>query len=553
MQNKVGVLPKDTSKGPFVDEWKKVFSEHCKDVEEVDISPALSTHALSIKDENELRAMRNASKACVALMTPYFLDEMSNILDSEKKVTHEQLSTKVDRKLDDEKFWKTVELPNKGKLPSDFDLSQLDWILSPSVQSGGKYDLRFAAEANKDNLHAGIIIAGLGLRYKSYCSMISRTYLVDPNKSQESNYKLLHMIHSSIIKEIRDGMTAKEVYSKALNLIKAKKPEMEKHFLKNVGWGVGLENRDPTLVLNAKNSRTLKDGMTLIIHTGFHDIENPQPQDKYSKIYSLVLTDTIRVTTGEPVIFTAESPTSADANSFFFKDDEEAEPTPKKEKKDSRVGAVATKNITSTRLRSERSTQVDENAENRRKEHQKQLAARKQKEGLARFAEATGDKNGGDVKKFKRFESYKRDNQFPFKVKNMEIVVDSRNSTVILPIMGRPVPFHINTIKNASKSDENDYSFLRINFLSPGQGVGRRDDQPFEDASAHFVRSLTFRSADGDRYSEISTQISNMKRDAVKKEQEKKDMEDVVEQDKLIEIRSKCQHLLFVLGTVLTT
>ncbi len=78
-----------------------------------------------------------------------------------------------------------------------------------------------------------------------------------------------------------------------------------------------------------------------------------------------------------------------------------------------------------------------------------------------------------------------------------------------------------------------------MNFLSPGQGVGRKDDQPFEDASAHFVRSLTFRSTDGDRYDDIATQISNMKRDAVKKEQEKKDMEDVVEQDRLIEIRSR--------------
>ncbi|UKZ52090.1 FACT complex subunit spt16 [Trichoderma virens] len=105
--------------------------------------------------------------------------------------------------------------------------------------------------------------------------------------------------------------------------------------------------------------------------------------------------------------------------------------------------------------------------------------------------------------------------------------------------MGRPVPFHINTIKNASKSDEGEFAFLRINFLSPGQGVGRKDDQPFEDASAHFVRSLTFRSLDGDRYSEIATQISNLKRDVVKKEQEKKDMEDVVEQDKLAEIRNR--------------
>lgn len=522
-----------------------MLADKCKDVEQVDVSAALSAHAFAVKDENELRAMRTASKACVALMTPYFLDEMSSILDAEKKVKHSALAEKVDKKLDDNKFWQTVQLPSKGKLPSDLDPTQLDWILGPSIQSGGKYDLRFSGEPNDENLHAGIIIAAMGLRYKSYCSTIARTYLVDPNKSQESNYKLLTLIHNTIMKEIRDGMLAKEVYAKAIGIIKSKKPDMEKHFLKNVGWGIGLENKDPTLVLNAKNQRSLKDGMTLIINTGFHDIENPQPQDKNSKVYALVLTDTIRVTSTEPVIFTAEAPTSADANSFFFKDDEEAEPAPKKEKKDSRVGAVATKNITSTRLRSERTTHVDDDSDKRRRDHQKELATKKQKEGMARFAESTNDQNGGEIKKFKRFESYKRDNQFPLRSKNLEIIVDSKNSTVVLPIMGRPVPFHINTIKNASKSDENDFAFLRINFLSPGQGVGRKDDQPFEDASAHFVRSLTFRSSDGDRYNEIATQISNMKRDVVKKEQEKKDMEDVVEQDKLVEIRSKSliQHI----------
>jgi nucleosome binding factor SPN SPT16 subunit len=346
-------------------------------------------------------------------------------------------------------------------------------------------------------------------------------------------------VHNLVLKEIRDGVTVKDVYNKALNFIRAKKPDLEKHFLKNVGYGIGLENKDSTLILSGKNSRVLRDGMTLCITTGFSDIENPEPQDKNSKVYSLVLTDTVRVTSGEVVVFTGECPADADATSFFFKDEEEAQPTPKKEKRDSRVGAVATKNITSTRLRSERNTAPDDDAEKRRREHQKELAAKKQKEGLLKYAEATDDKNGVEVKKFKRFESYKRDNQLPAKVRDMSIVIDAKNNTIVLPVMGRPVPFHINTIKNASKSDEGEWSFLRINFLSPGQGVGRKDDQPFEDASAHFVRSLTFRSMDGDRYADIANQISNLKRESVKKEQEKKDMEDVVEQDKLIEIRSK--------------
>lgn len=483
--------------------------------------------------------MRNASKACIALMNPYFVEEMSSVLDEEKVMKHSALAAKVDSKLDDTKFWKTVELPNKQKLPADFDPNQLDWTIGPIVQSGGKFDLKVNAQVDNENLHAGVIVASMGLRYKSYCSLIARTYLVDPNKSQESNYKTLLLVHGLIIKEIREGAQVKDIYAKAIAFVRSKKPELEKHFLKNVGAGIGIETRDATLILNGKSTRILKDGMTLGVTTGFSDVENPTPQDKKSKIYSMVLSDTVRVTAAEPVIFTGDAPSDLDATSFFFKDDEEPTPAPKKAKKDATIGAVAPKNITKTKLRAERSTQVDEGAEARRREHQKDLAKKKQDEGLKRFAEATGDTSGTTVKKFKRFESYKRDGQFPSKVKDLAITMDVKNSTIVLPIMGRPVPFHIQTIKNASKSDEGNFSFLRINFLSPGQGVGRKDDQPFEDASAHFVRSLTFRSHDGNRFQDISNQITTMKKDAAKREQEKKEMEDVIEQDKLVEIRSK--------------
>lgn len=513
-------------------------------MEEVDVSTAISGAALAVKDENELRAMRNASKACVALMNPYFVEEMSTILDEEKKVKHSTLSNKVDAKLDDPKFWQSVELPNKQKLPSDFDREMLDWTHGPIIQSGGKFDLKMSATTDDENLYPGVILAIMGLRYKSYCSLIGRTYLVDPNKAQESNYKFLLQVHSLVIREIRDGAAAKEIYSKALSLVRSKKPDLEKHFLKSVGAGIGIETKDGSLLLNAKSSRTLKDGMTLCITTGFSDVEN-NSSDKKNKLYSLVLTDTVRVTTTEAVVFTGDAPSDLDATSFFFKDDEEEAPAPsRKEKRDSKVGAVATTNIVKSKLRAERTTQVDEGAEAKRREHQKELAAKKQEEGLAKYTVSTGNLNGAVEKKFKRFESYKRDNQFPTKIRDLQIVVDSKNSTLVVPIMGRPVPFHIQTIKNVSKSDEGDWAFLRINFLSPGQGVGRKDDQPFEDATAHFVRSFTYRSLDSDRLQDVANQIGNMKKDATKREQEKKEMEDVVEQDKLIEIRSKCPHIM---------
>lgn len=490
--------------------------------------------------------MRNASRACTGLLTEYFVEEMSQILDEEKQVMHDQLASKVENKIDDPKFFSSL----KSKLPADFDASQMDWVYGPVIQSGGSYDMKLTATCDSKPLHAGTIIAGLGLRYKSYNSIVARTYMVDPNDSQESNYKLLMTVHETIIKEAKEGVVINELYKKALGIIQSKKPELEKHFVKNAGGGIGLEIRDVTLSINAKNNRTLQDGMTLCISSGFSDIENPKPQDKQSRTYSLLISDTIRIRRDqEPANFTGSAASDLGSTSFFFKDDEgeEEEPAPKtKFKKDPKVGAVATGNITKTKLRAERATQINDGAEARRKEHQKELAHQKQESGLKQYSEATGNQNGVAQKKFKTFSSYKRDDQFPSRVKDLIVVVDVKASTIVLPIMGRPVPFHINTIKNASKSDEGDFAYLRINFLSPGQGVGRKDDQPFQDPSAHFVRSLTLRSKDADRMQDIAQQITDLRKNAVRREQEKKQLEDVVEQDKLIEIRSKLSPAVLV-------
>lgn len=53
-QKKVGIIAKDTSAGAFADEWKKAYGDISKEVEEVDISLALSGAAFAVKDEIEL-------------------------------------------------------------------------------------------------------------------------------------------------------------------------------------------------------------------------------------------------------------------------------------------------------------------------------------------------------------------------------------------------------------------------------------------------------------------------------------------------------------------
>jgi hypothetical protein len=59
MKNKVGVLPKDTAAGPFAEDWKRTFATSSGEIEEVDISPALSA-AFAVKDTDELVRWKRA-------------------------------------------------------------------------------------------------------------------------------------------------------------------------------------------------------------------------------------------------------------------------------------------------------------------------------------------------------------------------------------------------------------------------------------------------------------------------------------------------------------
>lgn len=75
---------------------------------------------------------------------------------------------------------------------------------------------------------------------------------------------------------------------------------------------------------------------------------------------------------------------------------------------------------------------------------------------------------------------------------SFEIVLffsDRKYETVILPVYGLPVPFHISMIKNISQSVEGDYTYLRINFFHPGSNIGRSEGV-FPNPDAVFLKEM---------------------------------------------------------------
>jgi nucleosome binding factor SPN SPT16 subunit len=58
------------------------------------------------------------------------------------------------------------------------------------------------------------------------------------SQEQEAIYNLLLSMQSEMLREIKDGVSAREVYQRALDIVKKEKPELEKNFVKNAGFGV---------------------------------------------------------------------------------------------------------------------------------------------------------------------------------------------------------------------------------------------------------------------------------------------------------------------------
>ncbi|KAG0040989.1 FACT complex subunit spt16 [Podila clonocystis] len=523
---RVGIFAKDKQSGGFAEAWKGALQSSGKPFENVDISAGVA-EVFAIKDDEELRSTKTAARLSSLVMKNYFIEEMLNIVDLDRKISHEKLAEKTEDVLMDDKNYK------KLKFPADAATGSPEWCYTPIIQSGGEYDLKTSAVSNEKDLHGGTIICSLGVRYKSYCSNIGRTFLINPKKAQEKNYEFLLDVQRKVLESMKDGTKIKDVYNRAIDFIRNKKPELEKKFVKTLGFGTGLEFRESSYLLSGKNAKELQQNMIFSLSVGFQDIDNPNAPDEQSKKYSLLVIDTVKITKEGAQIMT-DCDTSLNEISYMFKNEEEEdeEPVTRASHTSQRAAKSA---VLSTKFRSE---QEEASKEQSRKEHQKILADQKHAEGLKRYGDGGSLKKDDQKSVFRKFESYKRDTALPKDVNNLRIVVDQRNDTLVLPIYGLAVPFHISTLQKATKTDEGEFVYLRLNFVTPGQ-PGKKDDTPFDDPNANFVRALSFRSADSGRMTEVYNQILEMKKNAVKKESERKEMADIVEQDKLIEVKGK--------------
>lgn len=475
----VGVFQKDNFQGQFVDEWKNAFAK--ESFEKVDISSAVA-YVMSVREDQELTHIKKAAQVSSDIFVKYFKKQVMEIVDDEKRVKHSKIADGIEGALDSNKF-----------LQPGMDSDQVEMCYSPIVQSGGKFTLKFSTVSNEEKLHYGTIICSLGVRYKFYCSNIVRTMLYEPSQEQQDNYDLLLTTVDVILDKLRHGVKLCDVYNAALEHVTEKKPDFQANFVKNVGFGMGIEFREGSLLITSKNNHVAKKGMVFNVNAGFSGLINDTAEDSESKNYALFIGDTVLVNEDSPASVLTLAKKKIPNIGIFLKDEED-------EGQDQQENGEAEEDLLLGREGKgallESRTRTEMTAEERRKKHQLELKEQLHEEAKRRLLESKGDKDA--ITKLKPSNvAYKHPTLVPREndVREHKIFVDKKYEAVVLPLFGVATPFHISTIKNISSSDEGGYTYLRINLFCPGSAVGRSEGSLFAQPEATFVKEVNYRSS----------------------------------------------------------
>jgi len=525
---------------------------------------------LAVKDSMELARLRKAARVTTAVFRFKVTPVLEDTLDKDKPLRHNAFADVIERAI--------IE-PSSVRLPPGIRKENIDACYAPIVQSGGVYNLLPSAQSDNHKLSANCILVSLGSRYAGYCSNASRTFLVDFTTEQRKNYETLLAAQEAVLAALVPGKKLKDAYAAAVSVLAKADRELEGRLGKNVGFGMGVEFRESALVLNPRNEHVVAAGMVFNVSVGLSALK-----DKEKGTYALLIADTVVVPDGGgPAVKPEHILTVGIRKSFSdisYNLDPEEEEAPadtngnggRKDKRGAGSGVVdvdgaidLTEEVgVAARRRPRRNASAagDEGAaleEVKRRKHQEELEARLLKAGRARLAGAKSDDSsdgedgaggrGGKGKKkgktMDEFRAYTDASKYPTALKPRQVFVDMASECVFVPISGVPVPFHVSTIKNASKSDEGSHTYLRINFHLPSTagtgGVGAAavsasaaSVPSFPVSNGEFVKELSFRSSNSVNLNDALRKIKELRKRVTVRETEAKEKESLVQQAALV-------------------
>lgn len=115
-------------------------------------------------------------------------------------------------------------------------------------------------------LRKGFCVIDFGVRYKGYCSDMTRTiYIGKPKNNEKKIYEMLLKAQKELIREAKPGQGCSDIYKNSIK----KLGKYSKYFIHGLGHGVGLEIHElPNL--KPKSNETVEENMVFTIEPGIY-------------------------------------------------------------------------------------------------------------------------------------------------------------------------------------------------------------------------------------------------------------------------------------------
>ena len=516
---KCGHFAKDEPNSPFSTAWDAALK--AKNQTMVDVALPFAK-LFAVKDEKEVELMKRSAHGTVNAWN-YLRRKIVDIVDMEKRIKQSALSDDVDKAM--------VSVEVQGDLAK---VNSLETCYGTIVQSGENCQLKFSVYSPEKLLQFGSICSMLGIRYNFYCTNVARTLMVMPTPLMEELYELLLTTEAAVIEALKPGTPISAAYEAGIKHFKERKPDYVQYLVKSFGFVTGIEFRENALIINNRCQHLVEKNMTFVVAIGLENFPNKQPGKEEDK-KSIFISDTILICEDGPNdILTVAAKSRLRSNSIRFREEDK--------KANNAVEDLPSRVKRSVVLQEQ--TRHKQTNEEKRKLRQRELADQLNEEAKERLLSNRSD--GSQPQKAKKSNvSYKSEDKFPDEdeVEKLMLYVDKKHDTVIVPIFGVPVPFHISMVKNASFSIESDFAYLRINFTHPGSQIGKQSAQ-FPNAMAKYLKELTFKSNNIREPGQMNPPSMNLQTAArmIKElqkrfrtqEAEEREKEGAVKQDKLI-------------------
>ncbi|XP_049849854.1 FACT complex subunit SPT16-like isoform X2 [Schistocerca gregaria] len=528
---RLGVVQRDAEF--MIESWRATVNR--AGFEQIDVEEAWS-NLFAIKEENEVQCTRTSAMIASSLFKKVIM-HMETIIDEGSLITHDRFVEEYILKYFANPALISKQLSNNA--------GQVSSALVPVVQSGSECSLDEPFNSNS-NMHFKTIIIELGVRFKSLCTSLARTYMIDANKVIRKTYNFTLELQTSLIALLVPGTVMSTVYKTAVQTIQESRPQLQRYFVKACGWSVGVEAEDSLYRFSEGCSKTLRENMVVQVRVGFANVPIAGPSEGRSESsaerFSVLLSDTVLVTSTKPEVLTRVANKYTD-NSYSIQDEEDQEEVVEVKVKDENKAAHKKKsnesnqweysgasNAEEPRIVTRRSTRVamveNSDEEAKRQIHQKQLAIKQREEMLKRYANGDRKLSVDKPEKAKDSISYNSGRDYPPELRRNRIYIDMNCETVFFPLFGQSVPFHIRTIKSAVKSED----YLKVTFRHPG---APQADEVFKDPSATFVKEILFHVADTASLNEHTRLLNELKKRVQDRESEKKAIESLVVQEPL--------------------